>query len=338
MKSLASEVIAAIGPRLGLTINLEPQYRYVGQIVTSDGRKFYFRNTNFDLNGQGASEIARDKDYAAYYMGLMGYPVPEGRAFYSDRWSKAISSDRNKHQAYEYARTLGFPVIVKPNSKSQGTAVAKVYNKRELMAALRDVFNVAKDRVALVQRPVDGDDYRIVVLDDEVISAYRRLPLSVVGDGKSTIEDLLGLKQLHFDRVGRDTKIKLGDSRMRRRLSRLRMDLNTILPNGESLNLLDNANLSTGGDAIDVTDVIHVTYQRIAVQLTKDMGLRYCGVDLITTSSIEEPIDDYTILEVNAAPGVDHYAYVGDKQMRVVEDMYEKIIRSITGLDDTLAV
>ena len=95
MRSLASEVIAKIGPRLGLTVNLEPQYRYVGQIITADGRKFYFRNTNFDLNGQGAAEMAKDKDYAAYFMRLLGYRVPEGETFYSNDWCRVLQSPRD---------------------------------------------------------------------------------------------------------------------------------------------------------------------------------------------------------------------------------------------------
>jgi len=69
---------------MGITINIEPRYGYVGQIVLPDGRKRYFRGTNFDLNPLGASEIARDKAYAAYFMCLMGYPVVEGRQFLLD--------------------------------------------------------------------------------------------------------------------------------------------------------------------------------------------------------------------------------------------------------------
>ena len=89
---LAGEMLARAGARLGITVELEPEFRYVGRIVLPDGRKHYFRNTNFDLNGQGAVEIARDKAYAAFFLARMGYPVPEGRTFFApamQRWSGA---------------------------------------------------------------------------------------------------------------------------------------------------------------------------------------------------------------------------------------------------------
>jgi len=71
-------MIAEIAPELGLEVHIEPEYGYVGQIKTKDGRIFYFRNTSFDLNGQSSGDNAKDKGYAAYFMKLMDYPIPEG--------------------------------------------------------------------------------------------------------------------------------------------------------------------------------------------------------------------------------------------------------------------
>lgn len=329
VKSLASEIISQIAPKLGLKVNIEPQFRWVGQIITPDGRKFYFRNTNFDLNSLGAAEMAKDKDYAAYFMRLEGYPVPEGKTFYSDEWCKIIGSDRDIHAAYGYARGLGFPVIVKPNSKSQGLGVSKVCNRREFYQAMRGVFNRAKDRVALVQEVIEGDDYRIVVLDEEVISAYQRLPLSVVGEGQSSILELLNKKQEEFIGHGRDTRIRFDDPRMVVKLRRMKLWWDSIPKKGEKMALLDNANLSTGGEAVDVTEIIHPDYRKLSIQLVKDMGLRYCGVDLITQDPIKKPPHHYTIVEINAAPGVDHYAQIGKEQRKLVERMYEKILLAI---------
>jgi len=326
VRSLASEIIAKVGPSLGLKINLEPEYRHVGQIVTPDGRKFYFRNTNFDLNGQGASEMARDKGFAAYYLKLMGYPVPEGRNFYSPKWCEAIGSDQNIDAGYVYARTLEFPVIVKPNSKSQGSGVAKVHNKREFYKAMRGVFNKSHDRVAIVQEVLQGDDYRIVALDDQIISAYRRLPLSVTGNDISSIRELLVDKQNEFDKTGRDTKIHIDDVRIIDRLRRAKMNLESVPKNGLNVQLLDNANLSTGGDAEDVTDIIHRDYQQLAIDITRDMGLRYCGVDIMAKSAIDQPLGEYSIIEINSAPGLDNYAKIGNTQTKIVEDMYRQIL------------
>lgn len=326
-KSFVSPILEKIAKRLGVTINIEPKYRYVGQIVLSDGRKRYFRNTNFDLNPLGASEVARDKSYASYFMGLMGYPVPRGQEFFTEHWCQIIGSRRNPEAAYRYARKLGLPVVVKPNSKSQGFGVAKVYNKREFMQAVRVLSR--RENVFLVQEMILGNDYRIVVLDNRVISVYQRLPLSVVGDGKLTVNQLLRAKQDNFRKTGRDTIILFDDIRITNVLKRLGLSHRSVLKKGESVTLLPNANLSTGGDAIDVTEKTHPAWRQLAVKLTHDMGLRYCGVDVIVQSTLAFPPSSYVVLEINAAPGLDNYAAIGKKQYQIVEKMYEKVLRAM---------
>jgi D-alanine-D-alanine ligase-like ATP-grasp enzyme len=325
VRSLAAELIAQAAARHGLEANLEPTYRYVGQLVRPDGRRSYFRNTHFDLNGQGAAEMAHDKDYAAYFLSRLGYPVPEGKAFYSQDWARAVNSDRDVHAAYLYARSLGFPVIVKPNRESQGAWVARVHNRRELYRAMRAVFRNARDRVALVQRPVPGDDYRIVVLDGEVVAAYRRSPLAIRGDGRSTVAELLVAHAAELNAQGRQTHIEAGDYRINMALRRAHLTLASVPAEGEKLALLPNANLTTGGVAEDVTDVLHDGYRRLAACIAADMALRHCGIDIITRDSPAEPPATYTILEVNSAPGLDHFAALGPAQRAVVERMYDQI-------------
>ena len=115
-------MLQKIAPRIGATVLIEPEWGIVGQITFKSGRHSYFRYNTLDLNPMGGSEIARDKDYSNFFMGAMGYPtVPSSRTFFSDQWATTIGSPRrNIDAAYRYARKLGFPVIVKPNSGSQG--------------------------------------------------------------------------------------------------------------------------------------------------------------------------------------------------------------------------
>ena len=90
--------------------------------------------------------------------------------------------------------------------------------------------------------------------------------------------------------------------------------------------MLPNANLSTGGTSVDVTDFIHPFYNKLAICLTKDMGLRLCGVDLmIVDGDITKPSKQWYIIEINSAPGLDHYASIGKKQTKIVEDLYTKV-------------
>jgi D-alanine-D-alanine ligase-like ATP-grasp enzyme len=183
-------------------------------------------------------------------------------------------------------------------------------------------FIFQRDKVAIVQQPVKGKDYRVVVLDSKVISAYERIPLSVTGDGRSTINRLLQKKQEKFVNTGRDTKIKFDDPRITIKLKNQGLTLNSVIKKGVRIFLLDNANLSTGGDSIDVTEMIHPEFRRIAINLTKDMGLRLCGVDFMIDGDISQPPNKYWILEINSAPGLDHYVKMGKAQEKIVEDLY----------------
>ena len=321
------QMLQKIAPRIGAHVLIEPKWGIVGRITFKSGRHSYFRYNTLDLNPTGSSDIAKDKDYADFFMKALGYPtVPGSKTFFSGQWAQAIGAPRRSiDAAYRYARKLGFPVIVKPNSGSQGVDVSIVYDKREFYAAMRAVFK--SDRVALVQRPMRGKDYRLIVLDNKVISSYERIPLNVVGDGKSTISQLLREKQKLFVATSRDTRVKADDPRIARKLKRQGFTFHSVPGKGEKVYLLDNANLSTGGDAVDVTGKVHPAFRKLAVKLTRDMSLRLCGVDLIVEGDISQKPNAYWILEINAAPGLDHYVKMGKEQEKIVEDLYLEVLR-----------
>lgn len=324
---LLAQIFRKIAPKIGVSVVIEPEWHVVGQIIFKNGRKRYFRGSTLDLNPVGASEIAKDKDYATFFMKRMGYPTVPGKTFFSAEHCRAIGSRRNIDAAYRHATKIGFPVVVKPNSGSQGVGMSKVYTRREFYQAMRFVF--ARDRVALVQPPVSGRDYRLVVLDKKVISAYERIALNVVGDNRLTIRQLLTKKQKEFVATGRDTIIRAEDDRIADNLKRQGLSMRSVLTRGERIYLLDNANLSSGGDALDVTKTIHAGFKKIAIRLTKDMGLRICGVDLMVDGDIKKKPSKYRIIEVNAAPGLDHYVKTGKTQQKIVEDMYLKVLKAM---------
>jgi len=324
---LLGQIFCELAPKLGATILIEPEWRVVGQITFKNGRRRYFRGSTLDLNPVGASDVAKDKDYAAFFMKRMGYPTAPGKTFFSREHCRTIGSRRDIHAAYRYATKIGLPVVVKPNSGSQGVGMAKAYTKQEFYQAMRFVF--ARDRVALVQPPIHGRDYRLVVLDRKVISAYERIPLNVVGDGGLTVRQLLTKKQKGFVVSGRDTIIRAEDKRIAYNLKRQGLSMRSVLARGKKVYLLDNANLSSGGDAVDVTETIHPEFKKIAIRLTRDMGLRICGVDLMVDGDITEKPSTYWILEVNAAPGLDHYVKTGKAQQKIVADMYLKVLKAM---------
>lgn len=226
--SVLGSILEEVAPSIGAKVLMEPEWNIAGQITFKNGRYSYFKYSTLDLNPVGASDIAKDKDYANFFMQSMGYKtVPNSNTFFSKTWAKAIDArDKGIDFAYLYAKQLGFPVIVKPNSGSQGSGVTLVHNKKEFYVAMGQIFK--SDRIAIVQPFVEGNDYRVVVLDNKIISAYQRIPLNVLGDGKSTIKQLLEKKQEKFTAEGRDTQIKFDDVRILNKLKRQKLTFNSI--------------------------------------------------------------------------------------------------------------
>src|SRR5690606_18616985 len=274
------QVLNRVAPKIGAIIETDPEWHVIGQITFKNGRKRYFRNTSFDINRQAAAEIAKDKDFSNYFLAKFGYPVvPGSQTFFSPEWSNSIGvANRGIDQAYQHALKIGFPVIVKPNSGSMGMDVTLTQNKEQFYQAVNKVFE--RDRVVLVQQPVVGNDYRVVVLNGRVISAYQRIALHVVGDGQHTIGQLLSLKKDELQAQGRSIHINSSDFRITTKLSSVGLDSQSIPEKGQAVYLLDNANLSSGGSAKDVTHSIHPDFAQQAVSIARDMGLILCGVDI----------------------------------------------------------
>ena len=331
---LPIKLIKRLAPKVGARVVVEPEWGVTAQIVFKNGVTKSLYSYLLDLNGLASSEISTDKGHAKFFMSSHGYPVAKGTTIFSDAWADEMKSNRKIPYAKNYAKKLGYPVVVKPNTRSQGVDVCLVHNDKELSISLKKIFK--RDRVAILEQYLPGRDYRIVVLDDEIISVYERIPLSVVGDGKSSIFSLLQKKQKGFILSGRNIKIDFTDVRMKRKLKKQNLSLKSILENKQRIFLLDNANLSSGGDVADATDTIHPEFTKLAIKLVKDMGLRIVGVDVMVTRGdiSNNPKDkkacSYYIIEINAAPGlVSHYVKTHTKRKKLIEEMYLKIIKAL---------
>ena len=217
-------------------------------------------------------------------------------------------------------------MVVKPCRRSQGEGVAVVHSRQEVTEAARAIFQ--HDRVLLVQQWCPGRDYRIVVLDGEAISAYERVPLTVTGDGRSSVAQLLQQLQREFDAAGRDTRLPLDDPRIPRQLRRLGRSLKQVPFAGESLRLLDVANLSLGGTTVEITERLHPSFARLAARIASDMDLRFAGVDLIAPDATR-PLKDYAVLEINSAPGLDHYGASGPAHQAAIDELYFKVLQAV---------
>ncbi len=323
-----STLLEEIGRELGLPIELEPRFRQAGVITLSGGRRSYFRLSTIDCNRSGAAKIAADKDYASYFMQRLGFPVPVGKAFFSHEWCVVNKTSNDTRAALAYAEELGFPVMVKPNSKAQGIGVTKVYTQEELRLALEAVFLI--DPIALVQRVVPGRDYRLIVYKDSVPIAYERIPLTIIGNGHDTVHELLLTHLIALRARGRNILFDANDRRIVQRLQSMYSYTQASIPRGgERVQLLDNANMSAGGEGNDITETLHPTYRERAVAIARDMGLTLTGVDVMTTEDITQPLGTHTIIEINDRPGLEHYSALGAVQRARVKALYTRVLMDL---------
>lgn len=321
-----TSILQKVAEQIGAVVLLDPECNFVGLITFKNGNKTFFRSSRFSINSSGSVAIAKDKGVSNFFLNKFGYKVTEGKTFFSEELCEETDNYRNIDAGFYYAKDLGFPVIVKPINLSKGIFVTKVHNKQEYYQVAKKILQ--KTSGFIVERFYSGNDYRIVVLDDEVVSAYQRIPLFIIGDGQATILELMQQKQESFIKNGRKEIIDFEDYRIKKNLRRRKLNLNTVIPKNNIVYLLDNANLSTGGEAVDFTENIHPDFQKLAVSITKDMELRLAGVDILT-SDITSPMEDYTILEINGAPSLTHYASFGEVQTKRVENLYLKILKAL---------
>jgi D-alanine-D-alanine ligase-like ATP-grasp enzyme len=328
----ASMLIEEIAPSMNIKVELEPEFKFAGELIFPNGRRHLFRNTNFNVNPAGSVEIVKDKGYTCYFLRKHGINTPENRAFFSKKLNSKLSQSKRRglEDSILYASKIGFPVFVKPNNMSQGNFVTKAYLPQDILDAGFKIFE--KTEVFLVEQTCNGNDYRIVVLGDNIISAYERIPLAIIGDGLQTIEQLLSNLRDELERLNRPNyEINILDPRIDICLKRIKRKRESIPANGERVVLLDNANLSSGGTSVDVTNSIHSSFSEIAIHATKSLGLKLCGVDIIAEDITTTASDQvWNVIELNAAPGLDNYASLGSEQASRVENLYREILKFLS--------
>jgi cyanophycin synthetase len=239
-------------------------------------------------------EIAGDKDTTKSILEFHGVPVPSG------------DTCRNVDDAIEIANDIGWPVVVKPLDASQGRGiVTNIRSEDELRAAFADA---QKHRTTVVvERHLEGGDFRLLVINKKFVAAAQRVPAHVVGDGVKTIAELVEITNAD-PRRGEShekvlTRIQI-DCMSERLLQRRGMTADSVPKAGEIVYLKTTANLSTGGTAIDVTDRVHPANIELAERIACLVDLDIAGIDVVAPS-VETPIDENGggIVEVNAAPG-----------------------------------
>ncbi|MGB4812738.1 MAG: cyanophycin synthetase [Methylophilaceae bacterium] len=264
--------------------------------------------------------IAQDKELTKRLLDAAGVPVPFGREVTSveDAWMAMCE--------------IASPVVVKPKDGNQGKGVTVNISTREQLNKAYAAAQAISDEV-LVEQYISGSDFRLLVIGHQLVAAARREPPMVIGDGEKTIKALVA--QVNNDpRRGSGhatslTKIRIDDIALAS-LTEQKLSVDLVPSKGKRVILRNNANLSTGGTATDVTDDVHPDLAASAIATAQMIGLDICGVDVVCESVLRSLEDQAGgIVEVNAAPGLRMHLQPSFGKSRpvgeaIVSSMFEK--------------
>ena len=244
-----------------------------------------------------AVELAQDKEETNKILATCGLPVP--------RQELVRSADR----AVRAAERLGYPVVTKPYNGNHGRGITVGLGTPD---EVRAGFAAAAEHSSsvIVETMLSGDDHRLLVVGGELVAATKRTPGQVVGDGVHTIRQLVDIVNQDPRRgVGHEkvmTRLEF-DAQAETMLQRQGLTADSVPAPGVAVPLRSTANLSTGGTATDVTDIIHPDNREMAVRAVTAIGLDVGGVDFLCRDIAESYKDAANagagICEVNAAPG-----------------------------------
>ncbi|HEY1875612.1 MAG TPA: cyanophycin synthetase [Steroidobacteraceae bacterium] len=292
----------ALGPSTAALVHAAelrgiPWLRLNDQSLVQLGHGKYQQRIQATVTGRTphiAVELASDKEETNKILAGLGLPVPQQELVQSET------------QAVRAARRIGFPVVTKPYNGNHGRGISIRLGTEEEVA---HGYNVAREhsRSVVVESFLEGDDHRLLVVNGELVAATRRTPGHVVGDGEHTVAQLI-------DIVNQDPRRGVGhekvltrlehDAQAHKMLERAGLTEDTVPEKGHTVYLRSTANLSTGGTATDVTDVIHPDNREMAERAVRAIGLDVGGVDFLSKNITESyRTIGGGICEVNAAPG-----------------------------------
>ena len=241
-------------------------------------------------------ELACDKEDTKFLLEQAEVEVPKG---------EIIRRERSLEEACRY---VGYPLVIKPVDGNHGRGITvNIQNYEDALVAFNHAKDSSRSGAIIVEKFITGQDYRLLVINNKLVAGAIRTPAHVIGDGKSTVKELV-------DQVNNDPRRGFGHENVLTQITINELTetiikdagytVDSVIAQGERLILKDTANLSTGGTAEDITDIIHPANVSMAERISKIIDLDICGIDIMTTD-ISQPLSETggAVLEVNAGPG-----------------------------------
>jgi cyanophycin synthetase len=265
-------------------------------LVIGEGKyRKFIRGSRSSLLSSVGTTIAKEKSITREILTKLDLPMAKGRIASSVDEGVFLSSE------------IGFPLVIKPVSGAHGKGVkVGIKDKKSLKMHLKEALK-EKDQV-IIEKQVLGSDFRILVIDYQFVAAAKRIPANVIGNGESSIKDLINKENKNPER-GRGhskplTKIEINEE-LKRVLKSKDLSLKSIPNQGEQVFLRKNANLSTGGEGIDVTDSVCRENIKIFERIARATDLKTVGIDVMADNLLK-PLKSTqgAVLEINASPGL----------------------------------
>lgn len=318
-------IFKELAPAMGAALTVEPSYQRSGMLEFRNGSVLFFRNNHVNINVAGNARMARDKSFLSRFLAGMGFCVlPEVTVSRYDL-DRGVIAPPKLDDIFRFAALNGWRTIVKPNAGTQGRGVRFTADRQQLLEAVKTTLEM--DGVCIVQQYCNMPEYRLVVLNGRVMQAYARKPMTITGDGSSTVKDLLRQKTDATSRDrNEDTSSELF-SMAERVLKSAGRRIDDIAHLDEQIVVAEIANLSAGGVATCAMQSLHPRWQALAVDLARRCGLLLCGVDIFIHDGSDDR-SDYRVIEVNSAPGLDDYLFHGEVQKARILAFYREVLEA----------